>query len=140
MATSTRCRRGHEVVVRNANGDCVECNRERAREWRIKNPERSRANGAKWARENPEMAFNARLIRDYGITAGEYRALEEAQGALCAACGEPEKTRSRLCVDHCHDSGAVRGLLCTRCNVALGMLDDSAEKIRALLGYLGEAA
>lgn len=58
-------------------------------------------------------AYNLR--RKYGITAEQYDAMLSAQGGVCFLCGRPPKTR-RLAVDHCHETGAVRKLLCDKCN------------------------
>ena len=72
----------------------------------------------------------------YGITLEERAALEAAQGGLCAICKVPPKAQKALAVDHCHGTGRVRGLLCDRCNMAIGLLDDSAERLGAAIAYL----
>lgn len=59
-------------------------------------------------------SHGARVQDTYGLLEGEYEALFEAQGGVCAICGQPRKYR--LNVDHCHKTGAVRGLLCRLCN------------------------
>jgi hypothetical protein len=62
----------------------------------------------------------------------------EANGC-CQVCGiSEEKHGKRLAVDHCHSTGNVRGLLCSKCNTALGQLDDSLERIAELYSYLKE--
>jgi hypothetical protein len=81
------------------------------------------------------------LTRKYGITLGEYEALLESQGGVCAICGEPELAANQygplpLAVDHCHGSGAVRGLLCSGCNTGLGKFRDDPELLRAASRYL----
>lgn len=72
------------------------------------------------------------LQRQYGITLEAYEALLASQGGKCAFCRTPadEAPRGQLFVDHCHDSGAVRWLLCHQCNVGLGMFKDSPELLR----------
>lgn len=60
------------------------------------------------------------------MTAGDWRALYEAQGGLCALCTISLDT-VKACVDHCHSTGLVRGILCDRCNVGLGFLEPSLE-------------
>lgn len=81
----------------------------------------------------------------YGITHIQYKALLEAQQGKCAVCGNGEtmlgrggNTRS-LSVDHCHKTGAIRGLLCDSCNNILGRAKDSPALLRKLAAYLEEA-
>lgn len=64
---------------------------------------------------------------------GELRAI---QGPFCALCGNPEPPGRKLCVDHCHQTGIIRKLLCDRCNTALGLLDDSPERADDAAKYL----
>ena len=79
------------------------------------------------------------LQRKYGITLEEYAALQAQQGGGCAICGTTigeVKRRRALFVDHDHASGEIRGLLCGRCNTAVGYLRDHPAYAHALLGYL----
>lgn len=78
----------------------------------------------------------------YGITDLEYRALLEKQHGKCAVCGNGEtqmgnggKVRN-LGVDHCHDTGKIRGLLCHNCNVAIGHAQDDPALLRRMAAYL----
>ena len=75
------------------------------------------------------------VARRYGITVEEYRTLLAKCDGACHACHRHVK----LAVDHDHDTGLVRGLLCNSCNVAGGQLEDSIERIAALLRYFKEA-
>ncbi len=68
----------------------------------------------------------------YGITMVEYGAMLKKQGGICTCCGSDH----RLCVDHCHVTGAVRGLLCNNCNLALGCVNDSPRILQNLIKYL----
>lgn len=82
--------------------------------------------------------MNAKWL--YGITRDEYRKLWLSQGGVCAICVQPERTaRNRLLtIDHDHATGQVRGLLCSQCNRAIGLLGDSPEVIEAAARYLKE--
>lgn len=68
--------------------------------------------------------------------------MQDEQGGRCAACGRPETSLGnhgkvkRLAVDHNHETGEVRGLLCLSCNVALGLVDDDVNRLLALAEYL----
>ncbi len=84
--------------------------------------------GRKRLRENPEYAKKERrrdTLRAKGISPTEYRAMLEAQGGTCALCPSTtaDASGNHLHVDHDHETGRVRGLLCTRCNYALVSAD-----------------
>lgn len=82
-----------------------------------------------------------RLKSDFGLTRAQYEEMLESQGGVCAICGDPE-TRMRndavqeLCVDHCHVSGSIRGLLCGHCNQGLGHFRDIPDRMRAAADYI----
>lgn len=82
------------------------------------------------------------LKRTYGISADKYNEMLQEQDHKCAVCGEEgflmddKKHKVKLVVDHCHTSGAVRGLLCHNCNRALGLLKDNPESLQKALEYL----
>lgn len=135
---------------------CPPCRKERRQELKAKNPEmylaRSRKAYAKFVRENPATAkeqfrrYNLRKnIRRYcGMTLEQYDALVIKQEGLCAICKQPETVRrSRnnpdvrpLHVDHCHVSNKFRGLLCSKCNTAIGLLREDVSIITACIDYL----
>lgn len=76
----------------------------------------------------------------FGITAAIYFDMLEEQGGVCYICQGPEIGGRRLAVDHCHYTGKVRGLLCARCNRAIGMLEDSLELVERAAEYLRKYA
>lgn len=93
-------------------------------------------------RKTPAGKFWVRAmnLKKYNLTPDGYDAILSAQNGVCAACGQPECGHNqfgllRLAVDHDHATGRVRGLLCMRCNRALGLLGDSVERIASLLTY-----
>src|SRR3977135_2015219 len=71
--------------------------------------------------------------RRYGLSLADYRALQQRQGNACAIC---RKLTRALCIDHCHVTGRVRGLLCRSCNSALGLDAHAPRLLRAALAYL----
>jgi hypothetical protein len=79
----------------------------------------------------------------YGIDQEAYEALMLAQGGLCAICkcelveDLPKGNPRQINIDHDHETGAVRGLLHSGCNVGLGQFEDSIERLRAAIVYLG---
>ena len=73
------------------------------------------------------------------IPSAEYKQLLESQNNKCAICGIEGGENNRgdkLAVDHCHDSGKIRGLLCHKCNTALGLLKDSKDYLQSAIAYL----
>lgn len=79
-----------------------------------------------------------RLERKYGITSEQRAEMFEAQKGRCKICGKHESEQRRaLAVDHCHTTGAVRGLLCDNCNRGIGYFRDNHEVLKAAIKYLG---
>jgi hypothetical protein len=70
----------------------------------------------------------------YGMTRAQIAAMRDAQAGLCAACGHAPKN-GRFDIDHDHETGDVRALLCHGCNAALGFMMEDAAAIRALADY-----
>ncbi len=81
------------------------------------------------------------LKRQYGILLGDYEKMLQQQEGVCKICKNPETHRHKknLSVDHCHSEKKVRGLLCHKCNVALGLLNDDIEIITNMINYLKES-
>ena len=127
--------------------------RKSQREWHRKNPHKSgeyrekfseqRATAtAAWKRRNPEKVLEAKRrfdLKKYGLTLDDYERLLAQQGGHCAACPfvpNPTSRKRYLCVDHDHSSGRVRGLLCSGCNTALGLVRDEVERLLRLAAYV----
>ncbi len=72
----------------------------------------------------PQLDRQASKSYKYGITADEFKQMFETQQGKCSICSEEPKTKRGLHVDHDHETGKVRGLLCHGCNVALGSFKD----------------
>jgi len=99
----------------------------------------------KWRRDNPEKVKDAALKKQFGISIDKYHDMLEGQDYRCAICGNGEtainprtKIAFDLAVDHCHETGKVRALLCKNCNNMLGYAKDSPELLTNALNYLDE--
>ena len=86
------------------------------------------------AKNNPGIRRNTALKTLYGIGIAEYNQMYEQQGGACAIC--EETSDGNLFVDHDHDTGAVRSLLCQKCNLGLGHFKDSPELLSKAYTYL----
>lgn len=84
-----------------------------------------------YARERG-YARKAQLAK-YGLTQADYARILKEQAGVCAICS---KTHPRMCVDHCHETGKVRGILCSPCNRAIGQLGDTVEHVQRAVTYL----
>lgn len=93
-------------------------------------------------RERNPLRHRVREYRNkFGLTLEEYFKMHDAQGGACASCGFPETERRNgkirwLAVDHCHSTGAIRGLLCGNCNQGIGRFRDDPKLLRAAADYL----
>ena len=84
-------------------------------------------------------------MRVFGITQQEYDMMLKEQGGFCAICRGPETQMYRgflmsLAVDHDHETGKVRGLLCKSCNLAIGKFKEDVDIVRRALAYLESSA
>jgi hypothetical protein len=142
----------------------TEYNREASRKWRTANREASRAASQAWRERNPErvkahnVAWRAartpeelserdreayrryrrahHINKKFGLSTEQYSAMLAAQEGHCALCPHSDLPSKRLAVDHDHDTGKVRALLCDRCNRGIGLLDEDPVRLRAAADYL----
>ncbi len=95
------------------------------------------------AQNSPELIRARHLKYKFGLTPQDYEKLFKEQDGVCAICAQAESSKRKtedeiknLAVDHNHLTGAVRGLLCQGCNIALGYMDDDVERLRNAINYL----
>jgi len=118
--------------------------RESSRLYRERHPEKAKERCRGWYSRNIEKARRyerEKRCKERGITLEDFDRMMAEQDCACAICRAPlsevpdSKTDSPH-IDHCHDTGRVRGLLCNRCNRALGLLQDDRKILEAALRYL----
>lgn len=111
------------------------------REWRKSNPERAAATKKRAIEKNPakhlRMARNTQFKRRYGITIDQFEEMRLNQKCECGICGiDPYKLGEPLVVDHDHETGKVRELLCRQCNLAIGYARESIHTLQKAIKYL----
>lgn len=128
----------------NYRSDCLECNRIYNRQLRAAKQADGRLPPQKhrsWFRDDQDarqraLKSNKMKVR-YGIDIDEYEAILAAQNNQCATC-DREWSKS-LHIDHCHTTNKVRGLLCGRCNPALGLVNEDIKILERMLDYVRDA-
>ena len=99
------------------------------------------AYGKEWRKRNPDKTKHKYLRNNYGINLVDYTTMLTAQGGVCFICKQAETETYKgklidLAVDHCHTTGKNRGLLCSKCNTALGSFRDTPEIMEAGAAYV----
>lgn len=122
---------------------CKNCHRKHEKEKRF-NPEKKKRNQIqykKWYLKNRGYTTKRTRLENFGINENQYQELVKKQNGVCAICGNPEKAKingnvKSLAVDHCHKTNLIRGLLCSNCNTALGLLKDNVQILQKMINYL----
>lgn len=120
-------------------GSCPAGEAKKAREWRSKNPEQHRQAKRSWEKRNKDR--HARTIlrgcaKRLGLDPLAVLAHFDAHSGLCDICERPDASYKRLAIDHCHETGAFRGLLCGHCNRGIGHFGDDPVRMRKAIAYL----
>ena len=142
-----RCKNGHKLSGNNVylckkNIKCRKCDPPRLSHTLLKTidnkPRLSESELSVLSRA--ERRMNTRLLYSHGITLEDYNKLFQRQKGCCAICHRHQsKLKRGLFVDHDHKTDIVRGLLCQKCNSALGLFRDKIKYLRRGLRYLEQA-
>lgn len=114
---------------------CKDCRNKMAQSWY------HNLVAKKWNKQHIERARKNQLKAKYNITIEDYDKMFMQQNGVCAVCGKTESSKNqyglrRLSVDHNHKTGKVRGLLCAKCNQAIGLFDDNVDYLLNAVEYL----
>lgn len=127
----------HKEQLQKQSREWIANNRERFRELSRRSHHKCKTKrnmeSLKYNAEHKDEAHRAHLRRKYGITPEDTKSMLESQGGVCPICGQ---LKSKMCVDHCHSTGAVRGILCDRCNKGIGHFCDDPSLLEAAIRYL----
>lgn len=113
---------------------CADCNSVERKEYYKNNINKEKVLQKKWNESNPDKIYAAHLKARYGLKWDEYNKLLSQHNNKCATCNSDKK----LCVDHNHMTGKVRGILCSFCNMALGFAKDDPRILQNLINYLSK--
>lgn len=103
--------------------------------YRLKNKEKIKIDNQKYR----DRKRNLRLKKMFNITLEDYNLLRERQNFMCKICAKNEiELGKSLFIDHSHKTGKIRGLLCHKCNIVLGMSDDDSDTLQNAIKYLHE--
>jgi hypothetical protein len=113
--------------------------KEKSLMYRMDNKEKRQETCAKYRANNKDKEFECSLRKRYKIGRSVFIQMLDAQGGRCMICGVKFDNKSKgknVCVDHCHNTQRVRGLLCLKCNSGIGFFGDSQSKLRKAIEYL----
>ena len=116
---------------------CKECRDRTTKEWSQGNIDQRKEHKKKWQDKNNKYHREYNLQRNYGLSITEWDAMYVAQDGRCTIC-KKSIDADKMHTDHNHDTGEVRGLLCSKCNMLLGLADDSTTTLQAAITYLEE--
>lgn len=111
--------------------------RARTRKWHAENKEQANRQAKEWQKKNPEaqkLINEKAKAKSFGLTIEEYRNLKAK--THCEICAEVFTKSKHKHIDHCHETNKVRGVLCSKCNLAIGMMRDNPVYLRLTANYL----
>lgn len=108
------------------------------RQWAKENAEKVKEYNKIWRDNNPDAIYARSLRAKYGLTWEMYCDMVRAHNEVCAICYRPqlEGISERLFVDHNHETGQVRGLLCNKCNWMIGKCEENTGILKSMIDYL----
>ena len=134
----THCKNGHPRIPENlfANNSCKECAKTSNKQWRDAHPEQVQRYARRrdeWRTSHPDHRKDYWLQSKYGISQADYERMLAEQNGQCAICF---RLMDKPKVDHNHETGEVRQLLCNECNCGIGFLREDTILVASALKYL----
>lgn len=143
--TRNNCLKGGTQRSKKQRYRCKSCSKKRTKNWRKNNPHRLKKVSLTWrskVSKNERMRWYT-IKRKFNVTKEEYEKMALNQNSLCAICKNKEVRSSRakrsceyLSIDHCHKTGRIRKLLCRKCNMALGLFEESIKIMESAIQYI----
>lgn len=123
----------------NSRPSVKEARSARNAKWRASKPGKSYLSEYQHTRKHvgaTQLAQDKYVLKRYGLPIEAYACMLKSQNGVCAICGGVNRDNKRLSVDHDHETGQVRGLLCNTCNYTLGLVSDNLCQLMRLMDYL----
>lgn len=130
------CKSCYNKWLMDNNSDYAEKQRKNCRDWHQKYKDKKKEYNKKYRVKKDPIYNRLRTLRRYGITLDEYNFILKKQNGVCAICSSPSKEGKNLHIDHCHETGVIRGLLCFRCNFGLSYFGEDANRMKRAYKYL----
>jgi hypothetical protein len=164
LVSTKKCKMAHDYP--SSMRECRKCRLAYAKKYREENKESAVASVKKWHAANKEkmkayhkeyyethreglleqqrkynktrvaQTFAKDLRKNFDLTIEDYARMLHAQDRKCAACGDALAMNKKTHVDHCHATGKVRAILCHHCNISLGLMQESPDRMRSLIAYI----
>jgi hypothetical protein len=122
--------------------NCRPCTAAYAKEWRARDGNLDRVReGQRRTYARHSQKYGIRMLKTkFGVTEDDFNSMFERQAGRCACCGRHQtEFKRRLSVDHDHQTGVVRGLLCSGCNTAIGQVRENTDVLKSMIDYLQNA-
>ena len=117
---------------------CKECSKKRFKEYHTTNIDKRKEYQKEYRKNNKDKIKNTNILWRYSISSQEADEMFMQQGCKCAICSKVIiKTKDRH-IDHCHSSGQVRGILCAKCNTAIGLLNEDTNIMISAISYVAK--
>lgn len=125
-----KCQNKYSLKWRDENEENKKKHSEYVKKWKAEHPEHQR----EWRKRNADKVANYEL-KQFGIDYDEYNRIFEKQNGACAICGR-NSGKKKLHVDHDHKTGKVRALLCSNCNMSLGLVREDTNVLEKMIRYI----
>ena len=111
--------------------------KEQKKQWAEDNKEYYQEYRKKYKKKNPEYMRGYHLKRKYGMCQEDYNKIYDQQNGKCIGCEDDIIHNGKLThIDHCHNTGIVRGLLCSKCNQLIGLAKENIKTLNNIINYL----
>jgi hypothetical protein len=136
LAARGMCKNCYSKWLLKHNPEFAKRQRENVKKWISTHMEQRKAHLKRWGLKRDPLYNRIRALKHYGMTISDYDNMLKKQKGVCFICQKPPKKGKSLHVDHDHNTGYVRGLLCFRCNFGLSYFNEDKEIVKRVYDYM----